>query len=123
MSLAGGGGSGEEGVPTVSDQDELYLVLEGRRQTHVATMKHSHDCVWLAPVPGNEKMTPFFWGGGGHFTPPHPSFNKVWEYIYIILFYVTIFPHAQKMSAELLCLFFFFFLNEAFIFNIHVNID
>lgn len=76
MSLAGGGGSGEEGVPTVSDQDELYLVLEGRRQTHVATMKHSHDCVWLAPVPGNEKMTPFcfvcVWGGGHFIPPPQP---------------------------------------------------
>ena len=60
MSLASRTGSGEEdeegAMLGVSVEDELYLVLEGRQQTHVVTMKHSHDYVWLAPIPGTDKL-------------------------------------------------------------------
>ena len=44
---------GEGGAePKVSEEDDLYLVLEGRQQTHVVTLKHTGDWTWLAPIPG-----------------------------------------------------------------------
>ncbi|KAL8606920.1 hypothetical protein ACOMHN_048716 [Nucella lapillus] len=49
--------SGTEDAPSpplVGVEDELFLVLRGRRQTHVTTLKHSQDAVWLAPIPGHE---------------------------------------------------------------------
>ncbi|XP_076443854.1 rho guanine nucleotide exchange factor 28-like isoform X2 [Babylonia areolata] len=44
----------EGALPVVGEEDELYLLLEGRRQVHVTTLRHSHDLVWLAPIPGHE---------------------------------------------------------------------
>ncbi|XP_070209477.1 A-kinase anchor protein 13-like isoform X2 [Littorina saxatilis] len=42
------------GIASVSEEDELYLVLEGRMQTHVVTMKHTQNLVWQAPIPGHD---------------------------------------------------------------------
>ncbi|KAK7501626.1 hypothetical protein BaRGS_00007057, partial [Batillaria attramentaria] len=43
-----------------SSNDELYLVLRGRAQCHIVTMRHSQESSWLAPLPGHscaEKIT------------------------------------------------------------------
>lgn len=42
------------GDPAVSEEDELFLVLEGSRQTHLVTMKHAQNLVWEAPIPGKQ---------------------------------------------------------------------
>ena len=40
--------------------DRLFLVLEGRTEMHIATLKHSHNVVWSALIPGKHTTTLFY---------------------------------------------------------------